>query len=167
MNCLKNIDIIEDRNNIIQTYQNVFDNMNNPVGVTFNLRNTRKTKDKIKGTKSITLDQQHLEHIWNRFSGCMLNATYPRFMRKMINRPPLLIGGFEYGDIKEGPHIHCIVNNVDKSPEHQMRWIIKECIIKTKRYTSWLGDNIHFEDSIDRKFVSYFLKGSSFVSLYC
>ena len=167
MNNLKNMDLIEDRNNIIQTYQDIFDNMKSPIGVTFNLRNTRKTKDKIKGNKSITLDQQSVEQVWERFSNCMLNATYPRFMRKMLNRKPLLIGGFEFGKAKENPHIHCVINNVDGTPDHQMRWIIKECIIKTKRYTSWLGDNIHFEDSIDRKFVSYFLKGSSFVSLYC
>lgn len=162
-----NIDLIEDRDNIISTYKCIYDNMSNPVGVGFNLRLSRITKDMVRGKRSILLEKHHVESVWEKFTNCILNASYPRHMRKVINRPPIAIGGFELGRAEDNPHIHCVVDNVNGLYDHSFRWIVKECIIKTKIYTSWLGDNIHFEETIDRNYVSYFLKGSSFVSLYC
>ena len=166
MNLLKMSDIIDDRNAVVNSYGDVFDSMISPVGLTFNLKKSKRIRLKDGSRDSITFEDKHLENVWNIFTDNLLHCIYPRYNRKLLTRPALAIGGFEYGKSKDNPHLHVVVDNVNKIYRHSFEWMIKQCISNTKVHTSWLGKEIHFNQTTDRKFVSYFLKSSRFVSLY-
>jgi hypothetical protein len=167
MNLLKTLDINEGREHIIDSYGDIFDNMKLPIGFTFNLRQSKRIRDDDGDRKTIALEDTHLDNIWNVLTTNILHATYPRYLRKSFNRPPLAIGGFETGITYNNPHIHCVVDNVNDIPCYSFKWIIQQCLQNTKEQTRWLGKNIHFNNHTDRNYVSYFLKSSKFVSLYC
>tara|TARA_Y100000385_G_scaffold291343_1_gene368765 strand:- start:3357 stop:3860 length:504 start_codon:yes stop_codon:yes gene_type:complete len=166
MNLLEMSDVVDDRNNIINSYGDIFDSMLSPVGFTFNLKRSKRIRLEDNSRRTITLEDKHLNNIWNIFTDNLLHAIYPRSQRKCITRPALAIGGFEYGKSKNNPHLHIVVDNVNKIYRHSFEWIIEQCISNTRKNTSWIGKEIHFNSSTDRKFVSYFLKSSRFVSLY-
>ena len=167
MGLLKTLDINDRKDEIIDSYGGIFDNMKFPIGFTFNIKPSKRIRDCNGIRKSISLEKSHIENIWNVFTTNVLHATYPRYMRIAHNRPPLAIGGFELGISYSNPHIHCVVDNVNDIPCYTFKWVIQQCLQNTKDQTSWLGKSIHFNNHTDRNYVSYFLKSSEFVSLYC
>ena len=53
-------DVVDDRNNIINSYGDIFDSMLSPVGFTFNLKRSKRIRLEDNSRRTITLEDKHL-----------------------------------------------------------------------------------------------------------